>query len=149
MTIGPFEGEYRWLSNFWPAEIIFEGHLYPSVEHAYVASKTLNEMEREVIRSMRSPGEAKRLGRQLDLRDDWNTVRIPIMEDLVRKKFSNIHLAGLLLQTGDKEIIEINSWNDTFWGQCNGKGSNHLGKILMKIRGEHKDWLNSVLSRSV
>lgn len=135
MTIGPFKGDYRWLSNFWPAKVIFEGHEYPSVEHAYVAAKTTNEMEREVIRSTKSPGEVKRLGRQLDLREDWNDIRLQVMEDLVRQKFQNHDdLREKLLATGEEEIIEINTWNDTFWGQCKGKGQNNLGKLLMKIR---------------
>lgn len=135
MTIGPFKGEFRWLSNFWPAKVVFEGHEYPTVEHAYVAAKTTNEMERKVIRSTEKPGEVKRLGRQLDLREDWNDIKLQVMEDLLWQKFRNHdHLKEKLIATGNEEIIEINTWNDTFWGQCRGKGTNHLGKLLMKIR---------------
>jgi hypothetical protein len=35
-----FHNEYRFLSNFYPAEVSFEGLVFPTVEHAYVAAKT-------------------------------------------------------------------------------------------------------------
>jgi len=60
------------------------------------------------------------------------------MTDLVRQKFSNPQLAKQLLDTKDFELIEGNTWGDTFWGVCSGKGQNNLGKILMQIRNELK-----------
>lgn len=134
MTIGPFSGELRWLSNFWPAPVMLDGFLYASVEHAYVAAKTTDPMIRSVIRTTEKPGEVKRLGRQFDLREDWHDIKLQVMEDLLWQKFQDPELKAKLLATGDEEIIEINTWNDTFWGQCRGKGQNNLGKILMRIR---------------
>ena len=81
--------------------------------------------------------EAKKRGYTYSLPQDWNERKLIIMEDLVRIKFTiHPHLNNLLLRTGNAEIVEGNVWKDYFWGTCNGKGENHLGKILMKIRKE-------------
>ncbi len=133
-----FQGEYRFLSNFWAASVEFDGLWYNSVEHAYQAAKTLNEEERRTIRKAETPGTAKRLGRTVTIRPDWNEVRLFIMEDLVRQKFSQEPARSQLLATGDDYLEETNRWNDTFWGVCNGTGQNHLGKILMKVRDNLK-----------
>ncbi len=58
------------------------------------------------------------------------------MLEVVRAKFRVNVLAEKLLATGDDELVEHNTWDDSFWGTCNGEGENHLGKILMKVRQE-------------
>src|SRR4051794_10492805 len=68
--IDSFQGEYRFLSNFWPAEVVYEGVTYPSVEHAYQAAKTLSIEERKRIASLPTPGEAKKEGQKLIKRPD-------------------------------------------------------------------------------
>lgn len=136
MTISSFSGEYRFLSNFWPCEIIFEGEYYTSVEHAYVAAKVTDPMIRQLVRKCLTAGEAKRLGRKLPLRCDWANVRLSMMENFLRQKFSEAKLAQLLLSTGDEQLVEGNHWKDTFWGVCEGVGENHLGRLLMQIRAE-------------
>ena len=84
-----------------------------------------------------SPGQAKKYGKTVELRKDWEDVKLSIMEEIIREKFIyDPDLVKMLLDTGDKELIEGNNWNDTFWGMCRGKGENHLGKILMKLREE-------------
>lgn len=94
---------------------------------------------RETIASANTPAEAKRLARKAVLRHDWSDVKLSIMEELLRLKFARgSDLAQQLLNTGDQELVEVNWWNDTFWGVCNGRGANHLGKLLMKIREELK-----------
>lgn len=130
-----FDGEYRFLSNFFPGEVEYEGLVYPSVEHAYQAAKTLNLEERNQFLTV-TPGQAKRLGKQLKNRDDWDSVKVSIMTELVRKKFKIEHLREQLLATGNRYLIEGNTWGDTFWGVCNGNGKNMLGIILMQIRAE-------------
>lgn len=134
--IKEFQGKYRFLSNFWPAVVVFEGLRFPTVEHAYQAAKSKDTDVWEVIRMCKTPGEAKKLGKHLRLRPDWGQVKLALMEDLVRQKFSSFKLGALLVATGDQEIIEGNDWGDVFWGVCRGKGENHLGKILMKVRKE-------------
>lgn len=132
-----FKDEFRWLSNFWPCKVIFEGLEFNSVEAAYVAAKTKDIKLREVIQTLKTAGECKRFGRSLDLRHDWNDVRLGVMTNLIRQKFAKgSELADKLVSTGSTEIIEGNSWNDTFWGVCRGKGENNLGKIIMMVRDE-------------
>jgi ribA/ribD-fused uncharacterized protein len=137
--ISSFSGDWRFLSNFWPVTVIWEGVEYPSVEHAYQASKTINPMERELVRLAETPGRAKRAGRQVTLRKDWEEVRLAVMTELVTLKFSQEPLRSRLLDTGDAAIAEGNNWGDTFWGinQFN-IGRNHLGRILMEVREQLK-----------
>lgn len=133
--IDSFRNEYRFLSNFSSPAIQFEGTWYPSLEHAFQAAKTLNPFERAKILPM-TPGEAKRYGRTVTLRADWDDVKRDVMETLVRQKFDNPQYRHLLLATGNRELIEGNTWNDTYWGVCKGRGENHLGRILMRVRAD-------------
>lgn len=136
--ITSFTGRHWYLSNFYPCNVCYEGVVYPSSEHAFVAAKSTDMRDREYIATITTAGKAKQYGRRLTLRDGWNDIRVDIMTDIVRIKFdSNVDLQELLLSTGDKQLIEGNYWGDTFWGQCPvGTGENNLGKILMEIRNE-------------
>ena len=96
----------------------------------------MNTELRLAIAAATTPGRAKRMGRVVPLRSDWEQVKDSIMEELIRSKFQDRSLAFMLWSTGSKELIEGNSWHDTYWGMCNGVGRNQLGKILMKIREE-------------
>lgn len=137
--IRSFFGEHRFLSNFWPVDIIFEGLVYASVEHAYQASKTDDRQLREKICGAASAGQAKRIGRGFHITEEWRRRRMQIMVDLIRYKFfKNDYLKSMLIATGDKKLIEGNNWGDEFWGVYRGKGANNLGKILMNIRLEVK-----------
>jgi ribA/ribD-fused uncharacterized protein len=135
--IDSFEGEYRFLSNFWPAKVVFEGVTYPSVEHAYQSAKTEDIDDRKNIAAIPDAADAKRLGRELKLRPDWEKVKLTVMETCVRYKFTNNpEMRTKLLSTGELYLEEGNTWNDRYWGVCEGEGENHLGKILMKVRAE-------------
>lgn len=136
MTINSFTGPYRFLSNFWTVKLEYEGQRYPSVEHAFQAAKTLDLAARSRIAVLPTSAAAKRAGRTVALRDDWERVRVPIMEQLLRLKFDNPELRTKLLSTGDAVLIEGNTWGDTFWGVCRGAGENRLGRLLMVIRDE-------------
>lgn len=153
-AIHSFTGEYRFLSNFYPSPIIvpivYSGynhkdevalriqHIeFPTVEHAYVATKTMDPNLQLEISKVKKAGEVKKLGRKINLRSDWDEVKLSIMNMLVRKKFiSDWDLTYKLISTEDKELIEGNTWGDTYWGVCRGEGENNLGKILMKVREE-------------
>lgn len=137
--ISSFRDEYFFLSNFYPVEIKLDGIVYPNAETAFQAQKTLDVEERRKFSMLKNPVQAKRLGRKVKLRDDWEEVKLDIMTEVVSQKFlQHPHLIEMLLQTGDEELIEGNKWGDRFWGVCKGKGKNHLGKILMKIRDAYK-----------
>lgn len=133
--IKEFKGNKRWLSNFTPCKVTLDGITYPSTENAYQAAKTIVESERKQFVFI-TAGQAKRAGRTITIRADWDNVKLSIMEELTRQKYASEPLKTKLLNTGSREIQEGNTWGDTFWGICKGKGANNLGKIIMKIRQE-------------
>lgn len=140
-VIDSFTGEYRFLSNFSLAPIEYEGLLYPATEHAYQAAKTLDHEKRKAFVSVRA-GAAKQLGRQLQIRPDWEDVKYDIMYQLCKQKFTrHAELTTQLLATGYTGLIEGNKWHDNYWGscrctRCGDSGRNALGIILMRIRRE-------------
>lgn len=128
------------LSNFYEAAIEYGGLVYGNNEAAFQAQKCMTDEERVQFTKL-TPGQSKYVGRRVLLRPDWETVKFGIMEEIVRAKFTqHPELAEKLLATGDKIIVEGNSWGDTVWGvdSRTGNGENHLGRILMKIRQEHR-----------
>ena len=137
-----FDGEYAFLSNFYNASCIFEEKFYPTVEHAFQAAKSLDQAERDWIAAAGSPGLAKRLGRRVNLRSDWEKVKFDVMEECLRSKFADPVLKQKLLATGDEELVEGNYWHDNTYGNCSCEkckdiiGRNMLGNILMKLRTE-------------
>lgn len=136
--ITEFRGDYQFLSNFYvhyDCPIVMDGLSFPSGEAAYQAQKEPTKAKRKEYEHL-PPGEAKKRGQLADLPINWNAKRIGIMTDVVRRKFQAPRLAAKLLATEDAELVEFNNWGDFFWGFCRGKGENHLGKILMKIRKE-------------
>ncbi len=136
-AITKFEGKYEFLSNFSMATVIMDGVQYPTVEHAYQAAKTLDPNQRAYINKAKFAGLAKRRGRNVRIRDDWEDVKIEIMYNLLKKKFTIWPwLKKMLLDTGDVYLEEGNTWNDTVWGVCRGEGLNILGILLMLVREE-------------
>lgn len=144
-----FLGVHRFLSNFYPAPVVLsfvhEGtrHAFdmPSVENAFQAAKVhpKHPSRVELVASfltLTAP-EAKKKGKHVPCRDDWDEIRIQVMYRLVKQKFSLPHLRERLLATGETELIEGNHWGDRFWGvDLDGEGENHLGKTLMLVRSE-------------
>jgi N-glycosidase YbiA len=129
----------EFLSNFYFCDVKYEGITYPTSEHAFQAAKTLDVSERKRIAGLGNPGLAKRAGRKLkSIRSNWDSIRIGVMEDILRIKFSNPELRAKLLSTGEEKLVEGNDWGDRFWGVCDGQGENWLGQLLMKIREESK-----------
>ena len=139
-VINSFQGEYFFLSNFFYSPFEFDGEIYSTVEHAFQAAKTFDTEQRQSIRLAASPAQAKQLGRAVQLRPDWEQVKFDIMLALLRLKFSQADLRQKLLDTGDSELIEGNTWGDKVWGCVLYKGQwvgqNHLGKLLMQVRAD-------------
>ena len=135
--IDSFRGKFRWLSNFHEQPVEFEGLEFASTENAYQAAKTLDLAGRRAFQMVR-PGKAKRMGQKVELREDWDEVKIDIMYQLNKQKFDRCpELAMKLMETRGKLLIEGNTWGDSFWGvNEDGVGRNELGKILMRIRAE-------------
>ena len=135
-TINLFDGEYAFLSNFYETPVEYNGLKFLSSEAAFQAQKTLIETEQIKFTTL-NPSQSKRLGRKITLREDWEDVKVQIMHEICRAKFTqNPELAQKLIATGNKTLIEGNTWNDTFWGVCRGVGENNLGQILMRVRDE-------------
>ena len=131
--ITQFIGHHFFLSNFYPED---DGL---TVEHRFQAAKTHELSQKGIILSARTPAIAKRIGRKVSLRPDWEDVKIPIMLGLLITKFYDARLRAMLLETGDAELVEGNYWNDRFWGVDirTGRGENHLGQLLMTVRNHY------------
>ena len=140
-----FFGEYRFLSNFWPAKVSLDGEEYNSTENAYQAAKYKKE-KREFFKKC-SPKEAVLFVRDHFIEEhtieEWGKAKLEIMKNLLLQKFDknlNTENYKKLLETGDRYLEETNYWGDTFWGVYKsdlneeGVGENNLGKLLMDIR---------------
>ena len=140
-----FDGHWAFLSNFYWNEIEFEGIIYPTNEHFFQAMKTLDINERRAIANCRTPGQAKRMGRRVALRPDWEDVKEAVMLEGLCLKFADEQLADWLLETGDEELVEGTTWHDNEWGNCSCpkcahiEGKNKLGRLLMIVRDMIKD----------
>lgn len=138
--IAEFEGKYAFLSNFYHSPITYDGITYPTNEHFFQAMKTLDQEERKAIAAAPTPGKAKRMGRHVALRSDWEEVKVDVMRTGLMLKFTDGNLASKLIATGDEELIEGNTWHDNTWGSCmcmkciNIPGRNMLGMLLMELR---------------
>lgn len=130
---------YEFLSNMYSCKVIVNGFEFKSAEAAFQAGKA--KSVNDVYRFTQLNGyAARKLGRAIDLRSDWEQVKDKWMYFVVKSKFEqNPILATRLINTGDAELIEVNTWGDTYWGICRGKGENKLGRILMRIREELKN----------
>lgn len=150
-VISNFEGEYAFLSNFYPCELYYRRLTYQTTEAAFQAAKTDNFSEKLAIASASTPGKAKRLGRHVTLRPDWEDIKTGIMTEILLLKFTKgSELADMLDETGDAILVEGTSWHDQTWGICNcidhkGVGKNLLGQILMQIRANNRNQIPSEL----
>lgn len=134
--IDSFKGKYYFLSNFYKATVTFDGITYTNNEAAFQAQKVLDHNTRLEFSKL-DPSQAKRKGRSVKLREDWEEVKYGLMYEICKAKFTqNLGLKELLLSTGDSYLEEGNTWGDKIWGTVNGIGLNKLGLVLMDIRNE-------------
>ncbi len=135
-------GDFRWLSNYGSSPIVYENWVVPTAEHLYHMFKTTSYEEKVRIMSDPNPIAAKREGQKVTLRPGWDSMKNEVMEFVLRLKFARDSVLGdKLKETFPRDLVETNYWNDVWWGvchcqKCNGKGLNNLGIILMKIREE-------------
>lgn len=135
-----FFGPFRYLSNFEVVTVEFDGELYRSTEHAYMAAKSLDLEVRKLIQDAPTPRDAKKLGMKIQLREDWGEIKFDVMRDVLIQKFTQEPYRTKLLETGDAYLEETNTWGDVIWGVCNGVGQNNLGKTIMEIRSWLKEY---------
>lgn len=139
-AVNRFRGDYAFLSNFYPAKLCYEGIAYYNAEAAYQAQKCADPAQKMQFAKLYAD-EAKRAARGVSLREDWDRVKLGIMEQIIQAKFEqNPRLAQLLLDTGDMQLVEGNTWHDLFWGVDlkTGVGENRLGRLLMGLRETFK-----------
>lgn len=136
--IDMFRNDYYFLSNMYPCDVVYGGVLYTCAEAAFQAAKCPARAKEFVGLDGKA---AKRLGRKVPLRPDWDGQRLRVMREILAAKFGqNPGLDSKLAATGDAELVEGNTWNDRFWGVCDGTGENHLGKLLMERRSSPKNF---------
>lgn len=142
-VIDRFIGPYAFLSNFYPCRVTFHRMAFPSVEAAFQAAKCAGPKDRMRFLTL-EPAQAKRLGRRVKMRPDWDARKLTIMHNLLVHKFEeNPSLISKLLNTGGAVLVEGNTWHDNFWGcctcaRCGGQhGRNNLGRLLMRLRAEY------------
>lgn len=136
--IKSFKGNYRWLSNFTYVNVVLDGITYPSTEHAYQSAKSKEMGWKSICADKNnSPAHIKDLSKTIIL-EDWDKIKVSVMEKCVELKFSQEPFKTQLLDTGEEIIQEGNTWNDTFWGVniITGEGENTLGKIIMNYRNK-------------
>lgn len=147
--INEFKGQYYFLSNFYVAPVTWGGITYQNNEAAFQSAKVLDNSLREEFAEL-DPASAKKMGRRVRLRDDWEAVKYNVMYEICLAKFSqNEKLKSMLLATGDEHLEEGNTWGDKIWGTVNGEGENNLGKILMRVRDEIKSQMPKVSNFAV
>lgn len=141
MMITEFQGAWRFLSNFALHPVTVWGMTWPTAEHAYQAAKSLDAAYWQQVLAVPTAGGAKRLGRAVTLRPDWELVKVPVMCEVLAAKFTSPYLASWLRSTGSALLVEGNYWHDQEWGdcycgraQCAPPGRNMLGLLLMAIR---------------
>ena len=138
--ITEFQGEFRWLSNFFPVQIEYDGIVYPSVENSYQAGKLINRKDREMFINI-TPGKAKKLWRNYPTYNLTEEFRLNLMYQLLSIKFNQEPFKSLLIATGDCYIQEGTRWFEPFWGKqlSTGEGKNMLGHLIMQIRKQIMD----------
>lgn len=137
--IDSFRDEYYFLSNFYEVPVTYNGITYQNNEAAFQAQKVTDLAVQQTFADL-DPSAAKKKGRRVQLRPDWEAVKAGVMYEICRAKFEqHADLRAQLLATGEETLIEGNTWGDRIWGQVNGVGKNLLGQILMRIRSEMKE----------
>lgn len=139
-------GPTHWLSNRSDHHAGYDGHTYPSVEHAYAAAKSDNDTDRTEISAIATPDLAYEHGRRVQLRPAWDTrVRYQAMYTALAAKFSDPELTGKLQATGDALLIDGVTHHDQHWSDCHCEqhfehpGANHLGRALMALRAAKRN----------
>ena len=131
-----FRGELAFLSNLFETEIAVAGMKFRNVEAAFQSFK--DEKRQQEFEKLDGVA-AKKLGRKVNLKKDWEQKKDSLMYELLKIKFTNAELKQKLIETGDVVLVEINHWGDKYWGVFKGQGKNQLGNLLMKIREELKN----------
>lgn len=137
MSIEEFRGEHAYLSNFYVHPLRVGKIRYHSVEQYFQSRKCARQDDWEAVMATSFPAQAKRVGRHVDLREDWEEVKLYVMRKALTCKFREDNpLGSRLIDTGHHVLVEGNTWGDEYWGVSDGVGKNWLGFLLMARRAE-------------
>ena len=138
--------EYAFLSNYSASPFKDEcGDFFPTMEHQFQAQKATNLYDFELVRKAKTPGLAKKYGREIKIAPDWESVKVDVMRKGLHFKFAIPELRYKLLATGEQYLEEGSTWHDNTWGNCQCPkckdimGKNMLGQLLMQVREEIKN----------
>lgn len=141
-AITSFTGGYDFLSNFYEDTAEVNSAIFGIMrtgEHLFQAAKADTEEGYTQFHRIKTPGQAKKAGRAVSLRPDWEEVKIAVMLEVIRAKFrQGTLLAKRLEETDDRHLEEGNRHGDRVWGTVGGVGRNLLGRILMRVRAENR-----------
>ena len=146
--IHTFRGEQKWLSNFYPVAIKYNGNLFQSTEAAYMSAKNDDpEWLAFCMDPNNTPAQIKKKSHFITVRPNWDEIKLGVMEEVLRYKFfMHKGLGDMLLATGDQNLVEGTTWNDRYWGVdvtvTPNIGENNLGRLLMKLRKQLKSLRN-------
>lgn len=137
---------YGGLSNMAPKYPLFVNEvLIHSSECLYQACKfpLHPQIQREII-EQRNPMVAKEISRKYEkyVRDDWDDVKYKVMEWCLEVKLIQNWdtFADVLVETGNKAIVEYSTKDDTWGAMPEGDflvGRNALGRLLMQVRANY------------
>jgi ribA/ribD-fused uncharacterized protein len=134
----PLDQYEKFLATFSAHAIEYKGKLYPTVEHAYHASRYVDEKIQEEIRAAKSPYIAWELSQKYKAgqMSDFDARKSAVMEEICRLKLTQHEdVKAGLLASGDDTIVK--NYPDPYWGiGPNGVGKNEMGVIWMKLRSE-------------
>lgn len=125
-----FKDNYSFLSNMFNYPIEYKGIKYTCVESAFQAQK---DTKKAKDFSRLNGIEAKKLGKKVTARSDWDRVKLGIMRDILRIKFKSPTLKAKL-NAINEPIVNENNYGDTYWGKYEGRGLNMLGKLLSELK---------------
>ncbi|GLW31755.1 NADAR family protein [Actinoplanes regularis] len=126
--------DLRGLSNYFPAPIVVDGQIYPTVAHAYWALSTDDVQWRDRIAAEPNPYQVSDLAAEAPRRPEWPKLRLAVMHRLLHIKYEqHTELARSLLATGDAPMICAEHGVSDYWGEG---GGNWIGRLLEVVRSE-------------
>lgn len=142
-------------SQWYDHEMVIDGITYNTAEQYMMASKARHFKDEETLAKILATGEPSRqkaLGRQVKnfSVEEWSKVSRDYVRVANLAKFSDPVLKKVLLDTGDREIVEASPY-DKIWGiglgvndprsldKSQWQGLNWLGEVLMQVRKELRE----------
>ena len=133
-VIDKFEGDFAFLSNFYPAEIIYKGICYPTVEHAYQAAKSDDPSVRRLMAHHSNPALAKKAGKVIRLREDWEDAKLGIMKPNPVNPRQDYREFGDMFFDRIKDPLELN----------NGINDINNQKSIAELRSYYEDFKKQI-----